>query len=779
MQYVQHGKTTNRNGFSLVWLIPLLFALGCSSNGGGSNDSSSNSSDTDSDTDSDAGSDADSDGDSDSDTDSDTDTDSDSDSDTDSDTDTDSDADGDGDTDVDSDSDGDTDGDSDTETDDKFSEDTDPMGPADVLAEFPMDKVVINNDYINSLFDAELAYLMSLEPDKLMAAVKAVSEGTDPDKTRLDTYGGWEASGSGFHLRSHSLGHWLSAISRAYLQLHNEDETRAKEVKDKLDYTIDQLKSFQDKSSNRFIYGSFETHFDSVEGKNNVTTYVPWYTMHKLLQGILDAYIYGGNETALEVADKLGDWVHGRVSKWDENLRRSVLATEYGGMNDVLYELYQVTEKNEHLAAAKVFDEDWSNSLFDSISQGRNVLPGKHANTQIPKVVGAIKRYRTLGKDDDFYRTTAEQFFEIVLRDHTYVTGGNSQDEHFREPGRLNAQRDNTNNETCNSHNMLKLTRNLFMVTGDIKYANYYEKNFINEILASINPETGMTTYFKPMATGGFKMFGTPTNSFWCCTGTGMENFMKLDNSLYFHDAKDLWINNYISSTVDWTNRNLKLTTLADLPMDDTVRIIINRAPKNNLKIKFRKPYWVDNCEPTVVKVNGKACDAIEADGYIEVERVWRTDDTVEISFPMKVGVSRLPDNENAVAFTYGPVVLSAGFGTENMVLEGHKASGKPTMIPVDDSIAIKGATINEWIGNIKDNLVQSAGTLEFKLKNTDADDRLTFSPHYLRYKDRYGIYFELEGQNGGNVPDENCSAASDEGVECNSVSASSKSVWQ
>jgi DUF1680 family protein len=204
--------------------------------------------------------------------------------------------------------------------------------------------------------------------------------------------------------------------------------------------------------------------------------------------------------------------------------------------------------------------------------------------------------------------------------------------------------------------------------------------------------------------------------------------------------------------------------------MDNTVTLTIDKAPNNALKIRFRKPYWVDPCEPMTVSVNGTMCDAAEVNGYIEIERVWREGDTAELTFLFTVGVSRLPDNQNAVAFTYGPIVLSAGFGTQNMVLEGHKASGKPTMIDVDDTIGIGSGTINEWIGNIQDNLVQTPGTLEFKLNNTDADDRLTFTPHYLRYQDRYGIYFVLEGAGGGEVPDNGCTDSSPAGVQCDSV---------
>jgi DUF1680 family protein len=238
-------------------------------------------------------------------------------------TDADADSDADGDTDGDSDSDTDTGADSDTgvDTDTDFIEDTDPINPNRVVTDFPMDKVVITNDYMNSLFDAELDYIMSLEPDRLMAAVKAVSEGVNPDTSgQLNTYGNWEAAAAGFHLRGHTLGHWLSAMSRAYKQLHLTDPNRAQEVKSKIDYIIDAVKSYQDKIGTGFLYGSFESHFDAVEGKSSVTTFVPWYVMHKLLAGILDSYLFADNETGLAVASRLGDWIYNRVSKWNDTL---------------------------------------------------------------------------------------------------------------------------------------------------------------------------------------------------------------------------------------------------------------------------------------------------------------------------------------------------------------------------------------------------------------------------------------------------------------------------
>jgi DUF1680 family protein len=208
-----------------------------------------------------------------------------------------------------------------------------------------------------------------------------------------------------------------------------------------------------------------------------------------------------------------------------------------------MYELYKLTGDANHLTAAHIFDEE---TLFAPISQGNDILEGNHANTQIPKFIGSLNRFRAIGTSEAYYFDTAEQFWSIVQNNHTYVTGGNSRLEHFRAPGQLDAERDATNNETCNTYNMMKLTRELFKITTDVKYADFYERAFINEILSAIHPETGMTSYFKPMGTGYFKVFGRETDTFWCCNGSGMENFTKLNDGIYFHDESDLYINMFV-----------------------------------------------------------------------------------------------------------------------------------------------------------------------------------------------------------------------------------------
>jgi DUF1680 family protein len=604
----------------------------------------------------------------------------------------------------------------------------------ELLQQFDMEQVSITDPYYVNALNKEVAYLQAIDSNRLLVGFKQ----TAGLSTSYSLYGGWENS----LIQGHTM---------AYKNTKSNATVNA-DLKSRIDWIISELQACQNANGNGYLFATPVTQFDVVEGKVSGSSWVPWYTMHKIMTGLIEIYKLEGNSTALTVASNLGNWIYNRVNAWDSATQARVLGIEYGGMNDCLYELYKLTGNGNHLAAAHKFDET---SFFNTIASGNNVLPGKHANTQIPKFIGALNRYRTLGSGESSYLTAAQQFWTIVLRDHTYVTGGNSQDECFRAVGQLNAYRDNVNNETCNAYNMLKLTRDLFKVTGDVKYADYYERAYINEILCSQNPATGMTTYFKAMGTGYFKVFSSQFDHFWCCTGTGMENLSKLNDSLYFNNGTDLYVNIYLSSTLNWSARGLSLTGQANIPLSNTVTFTINSAPSSAVKIKFRSPYWVASGQSITVKVNGSAFGTSVVNGYLDVSRVWSAGDIIELTIPMEIQVSRCTDNQNVVAFTYGPVVLSAGLGTENMTTTTHgvgvlKATKNVTVRETINIYSSASSSVDNWLSNIKTNLVQTPGELEFTLRNTDADSSLAFTPHYQRYTDRYGIYFTLAMTSNG-----------------------------
>lgn len=589
------------------------------------------------------------------------------------------------------------------------------------LKDFSMGNVQSLDTYIQNAFSLEKEYLKSLNSDKLLKGFCDIA-GVESAATK---YGGWETSA----IQGHTIGHYLTAVSQAYATSGDED------LKKIVDRIIDVLSECQNKESG-YLAAIPESHYEQIEAGNTAGTWVPWYSMHKIIAGIIKAYELTGNEKALKVASRLGDWVYSRTSKWDSAMQTTVLNVEYGGMNDALYQLYKNTKSEKHLSAAHSFDEI---PLFEELYNGNDILNGKHANTTIPKIVGALNRYTVTG--EEYYLQVAANFWDIVVNNHTYITGGNSEWEHFGEPNILDAERTNCNCETCNTYNMLKLTRELYKITGDVKYADYYENTFINAILSSQNPKTGMTTYFQPMATGFFKVYSSADKHFWCCTGSGMENFSKLGDSIYYKDENSIYVAQFTSSSVNWAEKGLKITQNADLP---NVKFTINGSA--NAEIVLRVPDWCSD-KPTV-KINGEKINAKVKDGKIFISRDWADGDIIEYTLPMQIVAYSLPDNENTVAFKYGPWVLSANMGNNEM---NTTTTGVDVAIPLldaglSDILVIKEGTIKNWLKNINENFEQELGTLNFTIKGTSQD--LVFSPHYKQHENRYGIYFTLADKN-------------------------------
>ncbi|MFD2701180.1 beta-L-arabinofuranosidase domain-containing protein [Paenibacillus shunpengii] len=594
-----------------------------------------------------------------------------------------------------------------------------------VLQDFAMNQVHLTGEFHINAFAKELDYLHSYDLDRLLAGFRE-NRGLPP---KAGKYPGWEDT----EIRGHTLGHFMTACAQAYEQTSDPDLLK------KLEYIIAELAQCQFESG--YLSAFPESLIDNIEKRQ--PAWVPWYTIHKLIAGLIAVYQGTQLADAKRIVCKLGDWVALRTSRWSHELQTIVLSVEYGGMNDCLYDLFKISSDPKHLEAAHKFDEI---PLFKAIAQGADILKGKHANTTIPKFLGALNRYRTLGESEKFYLEAAKKFWDIVVNHHTYITGGNSESEHFGEPDILDARRSDITCETCNSYNMLKLTRELFKLTGDKKYADYYETSYINAILSSQNPETGMTMYFQPMATGYFKIYSSPFEHFWCCTGTGMESFTKLNDSIYFYNDNELYVNQFISSRLDFAQENMSITQTASIPDRDDVQFTIETTDGRDraMKLYVRVPNWVKG-EMTVL-LNGKRFEPEIKNEYLEVDRTWHSGDVLDLVLPMKVLACSLPDNPAAVGFQYGPIVLSAALGNEDMTLS---STGIMVQVPtkrmrIKDFIIPNGMTPKEWIQSVEEHVVKDEDRMEFRLRNTDEDERLIFTPHYKQHKERYGIYWNM-----------------------------------
>ena len=598
------------------------------------------------------------------------------------------------------------------------------------IRDFALSEVSWQDPYVQNALQKEEDYLLSLNPDRFLAGFFETA-GKTP---KAERYGGWEQT----ELRGHIFGHYLKAVSLCY------ERTGDSLFSDLLTYCFDELSEAQ--LPNGYLSAFPEELFDRIE--RGGMAWAPWYTLHKILSGLCEGVRATSGKTAWNVLMKLADWVVGRVLSWSEEKRETVLTCEYGGMNDALYEVYELSHRSDVLKAAHCFDEM---SLYAQTRKmidfrGITVLTGKHANTMIPKYVGAIRRYEILGDEALFYKEACEGFWNAVVRDHTYVTGGHSDLEHFGITGKLNAGRSSSNNETCNVYNLLKLTRELYKLSGDVKYMDFYEQAFLNMILASQNPETGMTTYFQSLLTGAFKIFGRPFDKFWCCTGTGMENFSKLGDSIYFHNRNTIFVNSYFSTTLHWKEHHFRLVQKADLYGSGTVTFTVEEtAAIHPLTLCFRLPEW--RTGDLKLTLNGTPVQPERSERSFSLSRLWQAGDTVCFSLQPALRFVTLPDAPDCAAFTYGPLVLSALMGTENMVCEytGANNDVELTTVPEGTSEILeteKGP--EEFLGHLEEHFRREPGPeIAFRLTGVRSPEMI-FVPHFSQYRQRYGIYWHL-----------------------------------
>jgi len=568
-------------------------------------------------------------------------------------------------------------------------------------------------------------WLLSIDNKRLLHSWR-VNAGMS---TNGRSFGGWE--GLDVELRGHSLGHVLSGLALMYAS------TGEIAYKSKADSLVSSLAEIQKVLNQGGYISAFPQNLvnRAIEGK---PVWAPWYTLHKVMEGLIDMYQYAGNKQALDVVIKMSDWAYHKL----ENLSPEQLAimhkTEFGGMMEAAYNLYSITGNVNDKKLAECF---YHHSILDPLAQKEDKLARNHANTQIPKIIGEARGYEVTGNERE--RNIAEFFWQTVIDHHTYVTGGNSDHEFFFEPDQISKHISNATTESCNTYNMLKLTRHLFTWTANVKYADYYEQALYNHILASQDPQTGLVMYFLSYLPGTFKTYCTKDNSFWCCVGTGFENHAKYGEGIYYHDNKSIYVNLFIPSELTWKEKGIKLMQQTGYPEEATTHLTIQEIKEGNVPLYIRYPSWATS--GATIKINGKNVKISQKPGsYIVLDKIWKTGDKIDITYPMSLHLVATNDNPNMAAVVYGPIVLAGDMGTEGIVAPAPYAKDQLDFrnISVPDNIVttlnINGRKLNDWL------IPVNGKQLVFKTTGV-ASKEITMIPYYQIDKQRYVIYWNLK----------------------------------
>ncbi|KFZ14591.1 hypothetical protein V502_05994 [Pseudogymnoascus sp. VKM F-4520 (FW-2644)] len=481
--------------------------------------------------------------------------------------------------------------------------------------------------------------------------------------------GGWDAPD--FPFRTHMQGHFLTAWSHCYA-VNDDISCRERAVDFVAELAKCQANNNAAGFSTGYLSGFPESEFAALEAGTLTNGNVPYYVIHKLMAGLLDVWRNIGDTTARDVLLSLAGWVDTRTSKLSNSQMQNMLATEFGGMNEILADIYHQTGTSKWLTAAQRFDHA---AVFDPLASNQDSLNGLHANTQVPKWIGAAREFKATGTTR--YRDIAQNAWDITVNTHSYAIGGNSQAEHFHGPNAIAEYLDEDTCEACNTYNMLKLTRELWVMDpSSVSYFDYYELALMNHLIGQQNPSDshGHITYFTPLNPGGRRGVGpawgggtwsTDYDSFWCCQGTGVETNTKLMDSIYFYDSSSLYVNLFAPSVLRWTQRGLTVTQTTTYPVTDTTTLVVNGTSGGDWAMRIRIPQWSSGAE---VSVNGKKQNICTEPGtYAVLSRSWSSGDTVTIRLPMQLRTVPAKDNANIAAIAYGPVILSGNYGSTSL----------------------------------------------------------------------------------------------------------------
>jgi uncharacterized protein len=577
------------------------------------------------------------------------------------------------------------------------------------------DVKLLDESPFKNAMDKDAAYLLEIEPARLL--YRFYKNAHLPVKDSV--YGGWESEG----LSGHTLGHYLSACAMMYVS------TGDKRFKEKVEFIVDELERCQQARKTGYIGAipNEDTLFAKVArgeiksgGFDLNGGWSPWYTVHKIMAGLLDAYLYADNKKALQLVQGMADWTYNTIHHLTTEQLDKMLNCEYGGMNDVLANLYGITGNKRYLDLSyKFFDK----FVMGPLSKKIDPMPGKHSNTQVPKAIGSATQYALTGNERE--KTIASFFWTTMVNHHSYVIGGNSNYEYCGPEDKLSDRLSDNTAETCNTYNMLKLTRHLFSWQPDSKLADFYERALYNHILSSQNPETGMMCYFVPMRMGAKKEFSDKFNTFTCCVGTGMENHSKYVENIYNEGADgSLYVNLFIPSRLNWKSKAVSVIQTSSFPETDQTVMTIQTRTLKKFVVRVRYPWWATT--GVQVKVNGIKADAVkDAHGYITIDRKWKNNDKIEIQFPMSLYTEAMPDNPNRIALLYGPIVLAGQLGKEMP----DPVFGAPVLLT-------DGKNIRDWVQ-------PASGPLQFKLKGVGKPSDVDLAPFYKTYDQFYNVYWD------------------------------------
>ena len=523
---------------------------------------------------------------------------------------------------------------------------------------FPLSQVRVLDGPFKHAQDLNVEYIRALEPDRLLAPF-LTEAGLAPKAAK---YPNWESTG----LEGHTTGHYLTALAQIWAA------TGDPEMKRRLDYTVAELAACQRSNGNGYvgaIPGGRQLWMEIAAGTLDVERFalngkwVPWYNLHKLFAGLRDAYQIGGNDQARAVLVQLADWAVLVTAKLSDDQMQQMLGAEQGGMNEVLADVFALTNDRKYLTLAQRFSQ---RALLDGLERHQDTLTGLHANTQIPKAIGYARLAQLGGEPGGL--DAAKFFWQTVVRHRTVAFGGNSVREHFNPQDDFSSMIESREGpETCNTYNMLRLTEQLFRAEPLAEYADFYERAVFNHILSTEHPVHGGFVYFTPIRPRHYRVYSQPSQCFWCCVGTGMENHGKYGQFIYAHSGDELFVNLFIASALHWPERALELSQETSFPDEARTRLVLSLQRQARFTLRVRHPSWVA-AGAFRIRVNGEPWpDNSTPSSYAAVTREWRNGDRVEIDLPMGTTIERLPDGSDYVAILHGPIVLAAKTGTEQL----------------------------------------------------------------------------------------------------------------